>query len=134
MEIAYTFARRYLREKFSNSYLDENEVHLHAPEGHSKKNGAGESLTIASALVSLALKKMPKREIAVAGELSLQGRIMAVGNLKEKLLTAKRHKIHELILPNRNKEEVLKYSSSVLEGLKFHFVDTFDEVEKILFE
>jgi len=133
MQIAYTYAKSYLHSQLKNDFLERNEVHIHAPEGATPKDGPSAGITIASSLVSLALKKPAKQNVGMTGELSLRGKVMKIGGIKEKILAAKREGINELIVPKDNEENVLDLKPYVTEGMKIHYVETYEEVYKILF-
>jgi len=133
MQIAYTYAKAFLHSELKNDFLERNEVHIHAPEGATPKDGPSAGITIASSLVSLALKKPAKQNVGMTGELSLRGKVMKIGGIKEKILAAKREGINELIIPKDNEENVLDLKPYVTEGMTIHYVETFDEVYKILF-
>ena len=106
MQIAYTYAKSYLNDVKKNNFLEKNEVHIHAPEGATPKDGPSAGITIASALISLALQKPIKQNVAMTGELSLRGKVMKIGGVKEKILAARREGIHEIIVPKDNEENV----------------------------
>ena len=133
MDICYTFARIFLRN-MNNTFLYENEVHLHAPAGASKKDGPNDSLAIVSALVSLATDKLPKAAVVMSGQLSMTGRVLKVSDCKEKVLVAKREGITEMILPKSNRFEVEALTDDIKEGMKFHFVEDYKEVYQLVFE
>jgi len=134
MQIAYTYAKSYLNDMKKNDFLEKNEVHIHAPEGATPKDGPSAGITIASALISLALQKPIKQNVAMTGELSLRGKVMKIGGVKEKILAARREGIHEIIVPKENEENVKDLKPYITDGLTVHFVETYDEVYKILFE
>ena len=133
MQIAYTFAKSFLHKRNIN-YLEKNEVHIHAPEGATPKDGPSAGITITSALVSLALGKPVKQNVAMTGEISLRGKVLPIGGVKEKILAAKREGIYELLFPKANQDNVEDLPEYIKEGLTLHFVETYDEVYKILFE
>jgi ATP-dependent Lon protease, bacterial type len=134
MHIAYTFAKSYLHEKLNNDFLETHEVHVHAPEGATPKDGPSAGITITSGLISLALQKPVKQNIGMTGEISLRGKVLKIGGVKEKILAAKREGITELIFPKSNKEDIEELPKYITEGMTMHFVETYDEVFKILFE
>jgi ATP-dependent Lon protease len=134
MQIAYTFAKTYLTNILKNDFLDKNEVHIHAPEGATPKDGPSAGITITSALVSLALQRPLKQNVAMTGEISLRGKVMTIGGVKEKILAARREGIKELIFPLSNRDSIEELPDYIKEGLTFHFVENYDQVYKILFE
>lgn len=117
MNISYTFARNFLEKHFSNRYLFENEVHIHAPEGGFKKDGSTDSMTTVAALVSLALKTKVKSEVALTGEITLQGLVLRTERIKEKVIIAKQERIKEVILPIQNQPDVQDLEDDVKAGI-----------------
>jgi ATP-dependent Lon protease len=116
-------------EEFSNW-----DVHIHVPEGAVPKDGPSAGITIATALLSLFTDVPVRSDIAMTGEVTLRGRVLPVGGLKEKILAAKRAGIYEVILPEKNKDEVLEdLPAYVRDKMTFHFVKDLDQVfEKAL--
>jgi len=111
-------------EDFSNW-----DIHIHVPEGAVPKDGPSAGITIATAILSLLTNTPVRSDIAMTGEVTLRGRVLPVGGLKEKILAAKRAGIYEVILPEKNKEEVLEdLPAYVREKMTFHFVRDLDQV------
>ena len=111
-------------EEFSNW-----DVHIHVPEGAVPKDGPSAGITIATALLSLFTDIPVRSDIAMTGEVTLRGRVLPVGGLKEKILAAKRAGIYEVILPEKNKDEVLEdLPAYVRDKMTFHFVKDLDQV------
>ena len=111
-------------EEFSNW-----DVHIHVPEGAVPKDGPSAGITIATALLSLFTDIPVRSDIAMTGEVTLRGRVLPVGGLKEKILAAKRSGIYEVILPEKNKDEVLEdLPAYVRDKMTFHFVKDLDQV------
>ena len=113
------------------SYLDAHEVHLHLPAGATPKDGPSAGITMALALYSLAVGQKVKPKLAMTGELSLTGRVLAVGGIKEKILAAKRAGIKFVILPEENKKDLKEVPERHRKNLIFFFVKHFDEVLEI---
>ena len=135
IEIAYSFAKLFLhRVADSNDYLDTHHLHIHFPEGASKKDGPSAGITITTALVSQATGKQYNPKYAMTGEISLNGKIMKIGGLREKVLAAKREGVDNVIVPMANKPDVDDFKDYIKEGMNFHFVRTYDEVYEILFK
>ncbi|GAB6065079.1 endopeptidase La [Aquifex pyrophilus] len=108
------------------------DVHVHVPEGAVPKDGPSAGVAIATALLSLFTDIPVRMDVAMTGEITLRGRVLPVGGLKEKILAAKRAEIYEVILPAKNKDEVLEeLPEYVREKMTLHFVENLDEVFKI---
>ena len=110
-------------EKITN-----NNIHIHVPEGATPKDGPSAGITMLTSLVSLFTQKKIKSKLAMTGEITLRGKVLPVGGVKEKILAAKRAKIKEIILCNENKKNISKIEESYLKGLKIHYVSTMKEV------
>jgi len=114
-------------EDFSNW-----DIHIHVPEGAVPKDGPSAGITIATAILSLLTNTPVRSDVAMTGEITLRGRVLPVGGLKEKILAAKRASIYEVILPEKNKEEVLEdLPAYVREKMTFHFVKDLDHVFEV---
>ncbi len=110
------------------------DLHLHVPEGAIPKDGPSAGITMATALAS-ALAKIPvRRDIAMTGEITLRGKVLAIGGLKEKLLAALRAGIFETILPRANEKDVAELPDNIKNSMKLHFVDAMDEVLALALE
>lgn len=118
-------------EHENEDYLAAHEVHLHLPAGATPKDGPSAGITMALALYSLATNKAVNSDIAMTGELSLTGKVLPVGGIKEKVLAAKRAGIKTIILPKQNEKDLKEVPALHRKGLKFYPVSHFDEVLKI---
>ncbi|MFN3871350.1 MAG: S16 family serine protease, partial [Aquificaceae bacterium] len=111
------------------------DVHIHVPEGAVPKDGPSAGITLAVALLSLFTGREVRTDIAMTGEVTLRGRVLPVGGLKEKILAAKRAGIYRVILPSKNKEEVMEdLPSYVRDQMKLYFVEHLEEVFDIIFK
>ena len=115
----------------ATDFLATHEIHLHLPAGATPKDGPSAGITMALALYSLATHQMVRGDVAMTGELSLTGKVLPVGGIKEKVLAAKRAGIKEIILPWQNEKDLKEVPERHRKGVKFHPVKHFDDVLKI---
>jgi len=115
----------------ATDFLATHEIHLHLPAGATPKDGPSAGITMALALYSLATKKKVRGDVAMTGELSLTGKVLPVGGIKEKVLAAKRAGIKEIILPWQNEKDLKEVPERHRKGMKFYPVRHFEEVVKI---
>jgi len=112
-----------------NSFYTTKDVHIHIPEGATPKDGPSAGITICTALISALTSTPTKPDLALTGEITLQGRVLAVGGLKEKLLAAQQHKIKTLVVPQENHDDLQDVLKEISVGdLKLMYVRTMDEV------
>ncbi|XP_058834753.1 lon protease homolog, mitochondrial isoform X1 [Topomyia yanbarensis] len=132
--IALTVARNFIKQSDKNNdFLESTHIHLHVPEGATPKDGPSAGVTIVTALLSLA-KGLPIRQnVAMTGEISLMGKVLPVGGIKEKTIAAKRSGVNCLILPEENKKDYTDLPKFITDGLEVHFVDQYSDVYKIVF-
>ncbi|MBB13179.1 MAG: endopeptidase La [Flavobacteriaceae bacterium] len=115
-------------EKFT---FDKYNIHIHVPEGATPKDGPSAGITMLTSLVSLLTQKRVKGKLAMTGEITLRGKVLPVGGIKEKILAAKRSKIKEIILSEENRKDIDEINEKYLRGLKFHYVKEMKEVLNI---
>ncbi|XP_012241044.1 lon protease homolog, mitochondrial isoform X1 [Bombus impatiens] len=134
IHIAMTVARNFMiREDPSNTFLIDSHLHLHVPEGATPKDGPSAGITIAIAFISIAKNQSIRQNVAMTGELSLMGRILPVGGIKEKTIAAKRVGVNCVILPEENKKDYNDLPKYITDGLEVHFATTFEDVYRICF-
>jgi len=133
-EIAYSFVRSLLSiEEKHTKYFAEHFIHLHVPAGATPKDGPSAGITMALALYSLATGKAVRKGIAMTGELTLTGKVLPIGGVKEKTLAARRVGISELIFPQENKTDYNGLPDHLKEGINVYFVDYFKDVIEIAY-
>ena len=134
-EIAYSYVRSLLCcEEPPNNYFEENTVHLHVPAGATPKDGPSAGVTMALALYSLAKGTPIKDGLAMTGELTLTGKVLPIGGVKEKTIAARRVGIKELIFPIDNKKDFEELPEYIREGIDVHFADYFKDVLEVAYE
>jgi len=112
----------------ADDYFANHQVHLHVPAGATPKDGPSAGVTMACALLSLASGKPLAPRVCMTGELTLTGRVLAVGGIREKIIAARRHGLRHVILPADNQRDLLELPGYMVKGLTFHPVEHFDEV------
>ena len=134
--IAFFWTRKFVSENGIKTpeWFEKHIVHLHLPEGATPKDGPSAGITMTTALLSLLAKKKIKCDLAMTGELSLTGQVLAIGGLKEKTIAARRNGIKEIILPSSNLRELDEIFAQVKEGITFYPVKRIEEVIDIVFE
>ena len=137
-QIAQTYAKSFLNKSFPDNeaarrYIETHNMHIHFPEGAVKKDGPSAGITITTAIISLALNKSVPQDIAMTGEISLNGKVLAIGGVKEKTMAAAREGVKKLIFPKANEKDVSELPDYIKEGIRFYFVEDYPDVFKILF-
>lgn len=115
-------------------FFENCDLHIHVPAGATPKDGPSAGITMATALASLLTGRPLHSHLAMTGEITLRGRVMPIGGVKEKVLAARRAGVTTVILPQRNEKDLEDVPASVRQDLKFHFVETIDEVLDIALE
>lgn len=132
--IAFSYVRKILLEEDpENTFFSKNTIHLHIPEGATPKDGPSAGITMTSALYSLATGKIIKSSLAMTGELSLTGQVMAIGGLREKVVAARRNKTKHIIIPSANERDLDDIPENVMKGITFYPVSKMEEVIEIAF-
>lgn len=127
--IALQYIKSHVKELgIDQKIIDENGVHIHVPEGAIPKDGPSAGITIVTSLVSAFTKRKVRKNIAMTGEITLRGKVMPVGGIKEKILAAKRSGITDIILSEENRKNIEEINIIYLKGLKFHYVNDIMEV------
>jgi ATP-dependent Lon protease len=111
-------------------FYEKNDLHVHVPHGGVPKDGPSAGVTIASSIVSLLTGRPVKPDVAMTGEITLKGKVLPVGGIKEKILAARRAGIKKVILPSKNQKDLSEVPDIVKQGIEFVFVDSLDEVFK----
>jgi ATP-dependent Lon protease len=119
--------------KIKEDLFSEQDIHVHVPTGAIPKDGPSAGITICASLASLLMKKPVKKALAMTGEITLKGNVLAIGGIKEKVLAAHRAGIKEIILPEENKKDLEEIPSEVKKAITFHFVKKMDGVIKLAF-
>ena len=111
-----------------SEFFQENDIHVHIPEGAVPKDGPSAGITMATAILSAIIKKPVRADLAMTGEITLRGRVLPIGGLKEKLLAAKYAKIKEVLVPAENKPDIQELDKEITDGLTITFVSSMKEV------
>ena len=130
-QAALSFARAYAAKKGVKEDFTKIDIHIHVPAGAIRKDGPSAGTAITTALVSLLLGKSAKKDVAMTGEVTLRGKVMEIGGLKEKVLAAHRAGIKIVIAPVENKKDIDDIPPEVKKDLKFVFAKTMDDVLKV---
>ncbi|MBB69067.1 MAG: endopeptidase La [Flavobacteriaceae bacterium] len=136
MKESATIAMEYIKSNaddfgIKSQVFQNYNVHIHVPEGATPKDGPSAGITMLTSLVSLFTQRKVKKSIAMTGEITLRGKVLPVGGIKEKILAAKRAKIKEIVLSEANKPDIDEINSDYLKGLKFHYVSDMREVIEV---
>ena len=115
------------------NYFSEHDIHIHIPEGAVPKDGPSAGITMATAMLSAIIGKPVRADVAMTGEITLRGRVLPIGGLKEKLLAAKNAGITKVCIPVGNRKDYNDIEAEITKGLEIHFVESFDEVIEVAF-
>src|SRR5690606_34453272 len=133
MKESATIAMEYIKSNadsfgIDSSVFENYNVHIHVPEGATPKDGPSAGITMLTSLVSLFTQRKVKKSLAMTGEITLRGKVLPVGGIKEKILAAKRAKIKEIILCEENRRDIEEIKPEYLKGLTFHYVTDMSDV------
>ena len=129
---AYSYVRsRWSKLKLPKDFYKNMDIHVHVPEGAVPKDGPSAGIAMATAIISSLTKKPIKRNFAMTGEITLRGRVLEIGGVKEKVIAAHRAGITDVILPKDNAKDLIDVPPTVKKELKFHFVNHLDDVLKL---
>ena len=133
MKESATIAMEYIKSNAEQLGLDaaifeKYNVHIHVPEGATPKDGPSAGITMLTSLVSLFTQRKVKKNIAMTGEITLRGKVLPVGGIKEKILAAKRAQIKEILMCKENERDIKEIKEDYLKGLTFHYVNDMSEV------
>ncbi|GAA3603935.1 endopeptidase La [Flavivirga amylovorans] len=136
MKESATIAMEYIKSNADHfgidaTIFDKYNVHIHVPEGATPKDGPSAGVTMLTSLVSLFTQKKVKKSLAMTGEITLRGKVLPVGGIKEKILAAKRARIKEILLCEENRRDIEEIKADYLKGLTFHYVTDMSDVIKI---
>ena len=119
--------------KIDGKVLEENDIHIHVPEGAVNKDGPSAGVTITTTLISLLKKKCVKKDIAMTGEITLRGRVLGIGGLKEKVIGAHRANIKRVFIPKENEKDLDEIPKEIRNDIKFYVVKNYKDIYKKLF-
>ncbi len=136
MKESATIAMEYIKANadefgINSDVFDKYNVHIHVPEGATPKDGPSAGVTMLTSLVSLFTQRKVKKSLAMTGEITLRGKVLPVGGIKEKILAAKRARIKEILLCEENKRDIEEIKQEYLKGLTFHYVTDMSDVLKL---
>lgn len=133
-QIAHTVARAVLLEKEpDNRFFANSKLHLHVPAGATPKDGPSAGCTMITSMLSLAMKKPVREDLAMTGEVTLTGKVLPIGGVKEKTIAARRSEVKTLIFPSANRRDFDELAPNVKEGLDVHFVDDYSQIFDLAF-
>ena len=112
----------------AGNYFDEHDIHIHIPEGAVPKDGPSAGITMTTGMLSAITLKKVRADLAMTGEVTLRGRVLPIGGLKEKLLAAKQAGIRQVLVPEKNRPDVAELSAEITDGLRITYVSQMDEV------
>lgn len=129
-KIALTYVRYLVQDQVAEDYFEKHDIHIHVPEGATPKDGPSAGVTMTTAIYSAVTEKPVRADVAMTGEVTLRGRVLPIGGLKEKLLAAKEAGIREVLVPKENSRDVDEMEAEILEGIELKYVQKVEDVLK----
>ncbi len=129
-KIALTYVRYLVQDQVAEDYFEKHDIHIHVPEGATPKDGPSAGVTMTTAIYSAVTGKPVRADVAMTGEVTLRGRVLPIGGLKEKLLAAKEAGIQEVLVPKENSRDVDEMEAEILEGIELKYVQKVEDVFK----
>lgn len=127
-KIALTYVRYLVQDQVSEDYFEKHDIHIHVPEGATPKDGPSAGVTMTTAIYSAVTEKAVRADVAMTGEVTLRGRVLPIGGLKEKLLAAKEAGIREALIPKENSRDVDEMEAEILDGIVLKYVQKVEDV------
>ena len=127
-KIALTYVRYLVQDQVSEDYFEKHDIHIHVPEGATPKDGPSAGITMTTAIYSAVTEKAVRADVAMTGEVTLRGRVLPIGGLKEKLLAAKEAGIREVLIPKENSRDVDEMEAEILDGIVLKYVQKVEDV------
>ena len=112
----------------AKDYFEKHDIHIHIPEGAVPKDGPSAGITMATAMLSAMTKRLVRADVAMTGEITLRGRVLPIGGLKEKILAAKMANVKTVLVPEKNRRDIAEISQEILRGIEIVYVDTMEQV------
>lgn len=129
-KIALTYVRYLVQDQVAEDYFEKHDIHVHVPEGATPKDGPSAGVTMTTAIYSAVTGKAVRSDVAMTGEVTLRGRVLPIGGLKEKLLAAKEAGIEEVLVPKENSRDVDEMEAEILDGIELKYVQKVEDVLK----
>ena len=127
-KIALTYVRYLVQDQVSEDYFEKHDIHIHVPEGATPKDGPSAGITMTTAIYSAVTEKAVRADVAMTGEVTLRGRVLPIGGLKEKLMAAKEAGIREVLIPKENSRDVDEMEAEILDGIVLKYVQKVEDV------
>ena len=112
----------------TKDYFEKHDIHIHIPEGAVPKDGPSAGIAMATAMLSAMIKKPVYADVAMTGEITLRGRVLPIGGLKEKILAARQANVKTVLVPEKNRRDIAEISQEIVKGIEIVYVDTMEQV------